>query len=81
MFKGMTPWGPIVFVAVIVFGGAFLVLRLTGRPGYSWAYALLVLGLASAALGVIATVAFVWAAILLLIGIAVFVSTLRRSRT
>lgn len=76
----MAPWGPIVLVAVVVLGGALLVLRLTERPGYSWAYALLVLGLASAAFGMIATVAFAWAAILLLISIAVFVSTLRTSR-
>lgn len=77
----MTPWGPIVLVAVVVLGGAFVVLRLTGRPGYSWAYVLLVLGLASAAFGTIATVAFVWAAILLLVGVAVLVGTLRTSRT
>ena len=78
MFKGLTPWGPIVFVAVIVLGGALLVLRLTGRPGFAWAHALLVLGLASTALGTIATVAFVWAAPLLILALAVVVGTVRR---
>lgn len=66
MFKGMTPWGPIVLVAVVVLGGAFLVLRLTGRPGYAWAYTLLVFGLALAAFGTIATAAFALAAVMLL---------------
>ena len=77
----MTPWSQIVLVASIAAGGALLVTRLTGRPGYGWSYAMLVLAVASAALGMIATIAFVWAAILALIGIAILVSTLRTPRT
>lgn len=77
LFLGMTPWGQIVLVALIAVGGALLVTRLTGRPGYGWSYAVLVLAVASAALGMIATIAFVWAGLLMVIGIAIFVGTLR----
>lgn len=76
----MTPWGPIVLVAIIAVGGALLITRLTGRSGYGWSYATFVLAVASAVFGIIATIAFVWAAMLGLISIAVFVTTLRTRR-
>jgi len=79
-FKGTTPWGPLVLVAVVVLGGALLLLRLTGRSGYAWAYSLFVLGIASAAFGMIATVAFVWAAPLLLSALALLVATAKTPR-
>lgn len=77
MFQGMTPWGPIIFVTVVVVGGAFVVLRLTRRPGYSWTYALLVVGLALAAFGTIAAAMFVPAASLLVSAVVVFIATAR----
>ena len=77
MFKGLTPWGPILFVAVVAIGGALLVLRLTGRTGYAWAYVLLVVGVALAVFGTIATAMFVPAAILLILAVIVFVGTAR----
>ena len=75
MFQGMTPWGPIIVVAVVVVGGAVVVLRLTGRSGYTWTYALFVTGLALAAFGTIATAVFVAAAILLISAFVVFIAT------
>ena len=86
VFKGTTgslpgpPWGPLVLVAVVVLGGALLLLRLTGRSGYAWAYSLFVLGSASAGFGMIATVAFVWAAPLLCSALIVLVATGRGSQ-
>lgn len=77
MFQGMTPWGPIIFVAIVAVGGAAVALRLTGRSGYSWTYALLVVGLALAAFGTIATAMFVPAAILLVAAVVVFIATAR----
>ncbi len=73
----MTPWGPIIFVTVVVAGGAVVVLRLTGRSGYSWTYALLVVGLALAAFGTIATAMFAPAAILLVSAVVVGIATAR----
>ena len=75
MFQGMTPWGPIILAAVVVVGGAVVIHRLTGRSGYTWTYALLVLGLALAAFGTIATAMFVPAAILLMSAVVVFIAT------
>src|SRR5687767_13170217 len=77
MFQGITPWGPIIFVTVVVVGGAVVVLRLTGRSGYAWTYALLVVGLALAAFGTIATAMFVPAAILLVSAVVVVIATAR----
>ncbi len=77
MFQGLTPWGPIVFVAVVALGGALVVLRLTGRSGYAWAYVMLVVGLALAAFGTIATAVFAPAAILMVLALVVFVGTMR----
>jgi hypothetical protein len=79
VFKGLTPWAPILFVAVVVVGGALVVLRLTGRSGYAWAYGLFVIGLALAAFGTIATAMFAPAAILGVSAIAVVIGT-RTSR-
>ena len=79
MFKGLTPWGPIVVVAIVALGGAWVVVRLTGRPSYAWSYVLLVAGLALAVFGTIATAMFVPAAILLVLALAIFVGTLRQS--
>jgi hypothetical protein len=69
-----------IFVALVAVGGAMLVIRLTGKPGYAWSYATLVLAIASAAFGMIATVAFVWAGILAVISLAVFLRTIRTPR-
>jgi hypothetical protein len=77
MFQGMTPWGPIIFVTVVVVGGAVVVLRVTGRSGYTWTYALLVVGLALAAFGTIATAMFVPAGMLLISAVVVFIATAR----
>ncbi len=66
-----------ISVAVVALGGAVLLTRLTGRTGYGWSYASLVLALASAALGIIATVAFVWAGVLAVTSLAVFLWTTR----
>lgn len=77
MFQGLTPWGPIVFVGVVAVLGAVVVLRLTGRSGYAWAYSLFVIGLALAAFGTIATAMFVPAAVLLLSALAVLISTVK----
>ena len=79
MFKGLTPWGPIVFVAIVALGGAWLVVRLTGRTSYAWSYVLLVVGVALAAFGTIATAMFAPAAILLVSALVIFVGTLRQS--
>src|SRR5687768_4426681 len=80
IFLGTTPWGQIILVAVMAFGGAVLLTRLTGREGYGWSYATLVLAIASGAFGVIATIAFVWAGILAVISLALFLWTARTSR-
>lgn len=77
MFKGLTPWGPILLVAVVAVGGALVVFRLTGRSGYAWAYVLLVVGLALAVFGTIATAMFVPAATLFVSAIVVFIGTWR----
>lgn len=73
----MTPWGPILFVAIAVVGGALLGARLTGRQGYGWAYAALVLAIASAIFGLIATVAYVWSVVLALTSVVIFIRTMR----
>lgn len=73
----MTPWGPIALVAIVTVGGSLAVLRLTGEPGYAWAYAFAALGVASALLGLIATVAFVWAVGLFVLAAGTFMRTRR----
>ena len=82
MFQGMTPWGPILFVAVVVVGGAMVVSAFRpDAPATSWTYALLVVGLALAAFGTIATAMFVPAAILLMTAVVVFIVTAWASAT
>lgn len=73
----MTPWGPLILVALVAVGGALLVTSLTGRLGYGLATLSLLLAIASAAFGMIATVAFVWAAGLVLVSLAFFMGARR----
>jgi hypothetical protein len=79
VFKGLTPWGPILFVAIVALGGAWVVVRLTGRTGYAWSYILLVVGLALAVFGTIATAMLAPAALLLVLALVIFVGKLRQS--
>jgi hypothetical protein len=78
VFQGLTPWGPIFVVGIVVLGGALLVLRITGRRGYAAAYGLFVLSLASAGLGLIATIAFVWAVGFFVLAVGALIGTVKR---
>lgn len=70
----MTPWGPILLVAMLAVAGALLVWRATGNSRYGASAGAFVFALAAGAFGAIATVGFIAVLTLVLVGAALFMS-------